>query len=569
MLLYEWFENFISQIFKKDLSGTPYEILEKLKAPLQNYYWLQQIENTKITLKQYKNTIIPNLELKQKNKLRQTGTFFTPEFIIHKILDENLFNNKNKYIKISKVLDPACGDGAWLATYLNFHLQKIKEKIPLIYGYDTNPTCLLVCLAKILFEYSQNNVRNFFWPKLILGDFLQHCKSYQNYFDLVLGNPPYKVNLPESYKKFLEENFSTTEGEKDLYTFFIEGAIKVLKESGKLIFLTSHTYLVNHQCSKLRKFIFCENKAEKIYILNYRFFENASAVLPVILILKKQNPTNSTKSKIFYYYSRTSNNFQKSSTIQAIKLATPTNLRKALISNKLKKILNQIEKNAAFKISDIAKVGVGIQESNYTSGIKSKYVSPEAKSLEYLPVVKCREIKPFIIEWEGKYIFYGSHLAYKGNIDLLQQPKILYQNIRNESLPIRLVAALDLDKFIPKNSVSFITLVKYPFTLKFLVGILNSTLINAWFAANFFSFHITVSQVKQIPLFQPTSRQIENIDELVEKIIQSKITNNSENYNIFINQLDKEVLKVYNITSNLDYTLQEFKNLLEELAKMC
>lgn len=57
------------------------------------------------------------------------------------------------------------------------------------------------------------------------------------------------------------------------------------------------------------------------------------------------------------------------------------------------------------------------------------------------------------------------------------------------------------------------------FSLAFISGVLNSTLVNAWFAGHFFSFHITVTQMRQVPIPKSTRKERVRVESVVERIL--------------------------------------------------
>ena len=50
-------------------------------------------------------------------------------------------------------------------------------------------------------------------------------------FDVVIGNPPYvRQELLGQFKEYFESNYKVYQGVADLYSYFIERAVNLLKE---------------------------------------------------------------------------------------------------------------------------------------------------------------------------------------------------------------------------------------------------------------------------------------------------------------------------------------------------
>lgn len=197
----------------------------------------------------------------------------------------------------------------------------------------------------------------------------------------------------------------------------------------------------------------------------------------------------------------------------------PTGLRRALRDERQSEIFRRMEEGSR-PLGEVAKVGVGIQEStNREEGSVSRYVSDSADLPNAEPVLRGREVMLFGINWEGKYLSYGPHLTYAGDPGIFRGEKILYQNLRHETLDRRIVATLDRNGYFPKNSLSYICRPQKPFSLAYILGIINSSLVNAWFRDHYFSFHVTVTHVRRIPIPEADEARRKKVEEIVERLL--------------------------------------------------
>ncbi|MFH1119651.1 MAG: TaqI-like C-terminal specificity domain-containing protein [Bacteroidota bacterium] len=112
-------------------------------------------------------------------------------------------------------------------------------------------------------------------------------------FDVVIGNPPY-IRQEEflDIKPYLSDHFKVFSGTSDLYTYFVEQGISLLKPKGKFIFILPNKWMRAGYGLKLRQFI----KGNAIdSILNFGdlpVFEEATTY-PCILQLSKDQPVAS------------------------------------------------------------------------------------------------------------------------------------------------------------------------------------------------------------------------------------------------------------------------------------
>ncbi|GEM_PF-868771 len=429
-----------------------------------------------------------------------------------------------------------------------------------LFGFDIDLPALLICLTRLICAFPGQG-----WPVLAHRDFLLQPPEAE--FDLVIGNPPYRVNLEESFKERLAGLYQTGEGEKDLYTFFLEAGLKALVPGGQLIMLTSHTWLVNHQCRKIRNHLFAEHCVQALMLLPARFFVQAPGVLPVVTFARKaiQSATFCSPDylvKVASDYSE-ERGWQREYSCPADVFPGGNGLRQAIVPETLRAAFAKMQVGSR-KLGDASKIGVGIQESMQRGGKVSRFVSDRKLSDRHRPVLRGRELAPFKINYEGNYLDYGPHLVYAGNEKLFSGPKLLYQNIRNEKLKMRLVVAYDGGGYFPKNSLSYIVSESADYPLLFLAGLLNSLPVNAWFSSQFHSFHITVTQMRQVPLPPFNADLFAAVAECAGQLSAEPV--GSSAYSACFSRLNRLVCSCYDLPDDPTGLLQAFDNFLEQAA---
>jgi len=62
-------------------------------------------------------------------------------------------------------------------------------------------------------------------------------------FDIVIGNPPYvRMELIKPIKPYLEKKYVVADDRTDLYAYFFERGVGLLKEGGRLGYISSSTF---------------------------------------------------------------------------------------------------------------------------------------------------------------------------------------------------------------------------------------------------------------------------------------------------------------------------------------
>jgi len=193
-------------------------------------------------------------------------------------------------LKDLKIVDPACGSGNFLLGVIDVLKElykcaynraykkecdelQINQKIITnnIYGVDLNPEAIEIAKLSIYLKVITSEHKEHYK----IEDISKHIKAgnsiitkefnwkkefpevfEQGGFDIVIGNPPYvRHELITTLKEDLKEEYEVYQGRGDLYIYFFEKAIKLLKENGVMGFICSNTYTTAGFAKKLRTFM--------------------------------------------------------------------------------------------------------------------------------------------------------------------------------------------------------------------------------------------------------------------------------------------------------------------------
>ncbi len=210
----------------------------------------------------------------------------------------DFWENYRKAVKNIKVIDPACGSGAFLITtfeyllnynnYLNdkiFDLTGTKDLFSdttkeilqnNIFGVDLNKESVEITKLSLWLKTAdknktlatlENNIKcgnSLIDDEEIAGELAFDWKKefpevFENGgFDVVVGNPPYVdiKSLNPLEVKYYFKRFLTTENRINLYSIFIEKGMEILSENGILSFINPNSMLMNESYNKLRNLIF-------------------------------------------------------------------------------------------------------------------------------------------------------------------------------------------------------------------------------------------------------------------------------------------------------------------------
>lgn len=230
-------------------------------------------------------------------KHKTLGQVYTPEWIVNEILDS--VNYKGIKILNKKIIDPACGDGAFLKIIIDRLIDEaIKEKKTIeeikhileknIYGIEIDKGEYFKCLENLnkIVKVKLNTDLNISW-RIFNENSLFKYKEYIGFFDFVVGNPPYiRIhNLDKDTRKILKKEFMFSQGTIDIYLSFFELGFKLLNKKGILGYITPNSYLHNSSYINFRKYL-KNNKAVKILVdfKANKIFKNFSTYTAITII---------------------------------------------------------------------------------------------------------------------------------------------------------------------------------------------------------------------------------------------------------------------------------------------
>jgi len=200
-------------------------------------------------------------------KHKTLGQVFTPDWIVNEIL--NSLNYQKDNILNKKIIDPACGDGAFLKIIVkriidyflskNCSISEIKNYIENnVYGIEIDEVEFKNCITNLnnLIKKELNIDLNIDW-KIYRGNTLLKYKDFLGLFDYVVGNPPYiRIHsLDIETRNLLKKDFVFSEGTIDIYVSFFELGFKLLNKNGQLGYITPNSYLHNSSYKQFRKYL--------------------------------------------------------------------------------------------------------------------------------------------------------------------------------------------------------------------------------------------------------------------------------------------------------------------------
>jgi hypothetical protein len=554
----------------------------------------------------------------KQSKRKKDGIFYTPEFITEFIVENSLGalcktkkdelgldlnellapKNPKKLTKAEseikdkiyayrewllslKILDPACGSGAFLNQALEFLIsehgaldtyRKVYEGEGLglydiestilennLYGVDINADAVEIArLSLWLRTAAKGRVLTDLSKNLIAANSLLEF-PFDFKFDVVIGNPPYVRQEAIKEQKPALQKYKVYSGTADLFVYFYELGITHLKENGLLGFICSNKFFRASYGENLRKFIL-EN-TQITHIIDFagvKVFEDASVDSAVTIFRKIRAGEN---SKFNFLASSTIN--LKTQKFIKIPQSTLNETNFTFLDKSKFELKSKIEKVAKplkdWDVNIYRGILTGLNEafiigSDTRDKILSTCIGDERERTQKLirPILRGRDIKRYDYEWAGLWLI-NIHNGYgtepRINIDNFPKLKLYLDkfepklskrsdkgatpyNLRNcayleefekeKILCARMVQspkfAYDTNNNIPDNTAYCIT----GENLKFLLAFLNSTgvykIFNFFYAGGGLEGEIKINRLEILPIPQITPQNENLANEIINLV---------------------------------------------------
>lgn len=243
---------------------------------------------------------------------------------------------RDEVLRKTRVIDPACGSGAFLIAafdYLMREYERVNQAIAALelqgdggaefvgqrslfdlnktilnsnlYGVDLSPESVEITKLSLWLKTAESGqTLTYLDDNIKVGNSIVDGPSIAEKafnwqaefsdvfaaggFDVVIGNPPYvRQELLSPIKHYLQAHYESYDGVADLYTYFYEKGIRILKDGGVLSYIVTNKWLRAGYGEPLRQFFSKNSVFEQIIDFGHApIFEDADT-FPCIVAVQK------------------------------------------------------------------------------------------------------------------------------------------------------------------------------------------------------------------------------------------------------------------------------------------
>ena len=378
-------------------------------------------------------------------------------------------------------------------------------------------------------------------------------------FDIVIGNPPYvftrDVEFSDDFKKVIESKYfslleknkkktkANQSGKINLFAIFVISGILLSKKGGSLNYILPNNILRTTTYDIIRKYILDNTIINQIVDLGAGIFDNVTAST-IILMLQNQKHIGSSAKIVTDIIDLDKNNYTEKKLNQDGFVRNVSYAFNIFGDDSVSKISNKICE-ANNKLGDYCR--------DIIEGIVAKK-SLICETMDYgcVPLLGGKNIRRYGLKGSPKYLLWDKSQIHRARPDYLWEldEKIIIQRISGGDYPI--VATLDNHKYKTFASINNIVLKdEYRKLYKLIVALLNSNIINWYYANNFsnkskLTVNISKTYLEMIPIPDVNHPICQMVMNLVEKLqVLSPDSRDFDSINIEINRL---VYQLYGLT---------------------
>jgi len=318
-------------------------------------------------------------------------------------------------------------------------------------------------------------------------------------FDVVIGNPPYIQSrniVDDRERHYYWASYTTDTNHSDVFSFFVQRGIALLKQGGFLSYILPATWLQLPSFSSMRKLLLGVSEVKKIATFEaIRVFQHSEVESLVLVAQKTLQPALDNRCLHEKFVDRDGVRLESIGEISQA-LWQQLGIINLVSDPAINSLMTKLG-SAPRELPDLVEVIGGLR-----TGDDAKYLRWEKLGKDDRRLLRGRNVFRYGYEWTGEYVWYRPDLMKSKQCAAPKEARFFEAP---EKLLLRMIAggqplaAYDNQQFyllqdnllLPKSSRH---------SLKYVLGILNSRLM--WFYLSNVVSNIAVTQsvIKQLPV---------------------------------------------------------------------
>jgi hypothetical protein len=362
-------------------------------------------------------------------------------------------------------------------------------------------------------------------------------------FDVLIGNPPYKViKRDDINKNIYESSYSYIKsGRINIYQLFFACAESLLCDTGCVVFIHPKTLFADAYLSATRKLLV--DKFSNFTIINIvSRTDTFGAVLQSVAVSLWSKNQTTTECRVSEVIKK--NDITELQYLYLSKDDIISPHKTLLISGNL--LVYQIEK----KLRNIETLPLNfitgsIEWNNYAAHLSG------TKKAGSKRLIYGENIQRFYFA-ESRNRTGTTFISNKATVPVLNASAIFTQRTTAVEQPYRIIASIvdhkKFDTLIVSENGTNVFICSDIQTIHYILGILNSKLIDFYFRIFNSNTHVSSTELNRLPIIKPPKSALERITKLVNVICAAKAAAPQTDTSALERQIDGLVYRLYGLT---------------------
>ncbi len=404
---------------------------------------------------------------------------------------------------------------------------------------------------------------------------IRTMKEMPKQFSAVVANPPYISfglrgvgKLSKDQMKNLRERYpDSAEYKLSYYALFIELGIRKLNKKAKLSYITPDSFLLGRYFSKIRKFILSTCKIKEILLFKEDFWESGVVGSPVISTFTEDDNGSHRNNNMVIKLCDSLDDFDKKRFIvntysQGYYYSLPYNRFRLFFYKNVETLIKRID-SIGERLGNFVIGRTGVRSLTSQEDIQAKR---KIGQMWKPGLTSGAQVNRYSLKWGGDYLNIDSKKLNKGGWDpnIILNDKILMRQTAD-----MLVATIDNHGFYHLNNLHSFAPKNKRADLKYLLSIINSTLLNFYYQSISLEVGRVMAQtdietIEELPIYPATPDQQKPFIEIVDVILSlnKKLQETEKSFQEFVDEKIKTKIKLRAIEES------DFTNIKDSRAKL-
>jgi hypothetical protein len=373
-------------------------------------------------------------------------------------------------------------------------------------------------------------------------------------------------------KEYLWKSYATFVKKSDLYNCFIEKAVGVLRRHGFASYVVSDGWLRLDSFQELRRYILDQTLVREVVDLPHGVFEDAVVKTSIFVVEKAAGAADRKRNLIGVRRASVIGEDLERLERRVIPQSAFASTYKNIFDLSLNPAVDSVKRKmraVSSPLGTFVRVQFGLK-----TGDDAKFVATSKKHEDDKKLLRGENVRRYSFNWAGEWVWYAPQkmtahrsTARPGDPERFEQPKVMVKDTTRD-----FGSVFEEGRFYAKDVLILTHPMKDPDFLKYLLAILNSSLMRFYYRTSFPTLHVQNEEIRQLPirpinLSDPTDKaRQDKVVALVDRMLEMNKRKHSGK--LAPSELDRLEREIASTDREIDELVYELYGITDEERKL-